>query len=118
MRTKQKVGDIIQKDDLLGLIADPFGERETELRASGAGLIIGRANLPVVNQGDALFHVATLSDEDFSGPTVDELEEEFDGDPLFAQVLGGLAEHLAELVLAQVGRRSLYYSASHSQVAG
>ena len=33
---------------------------ELDVCARSAGLIIGRTNLPVVNQGDALFHVAAF----------------------------------------------------------
>ena len=83
LRIHCKVGDTIRKNDLLGLVSDPFGERETEIRAVHGGLIIGRANLPVVNQGDALFHIATLSKKVEPGSTAEAIEEEFEGDPLF-----------------------------------
>jgi len=83
LRTKGKIGDFVRKGEILGIISDPFGERETELRAATDGLIIGRANLPVVNQGDALFHIAALSKADASDATLEAIGEEFVGDPLF-----------------------------------
>jgi uncharacterized protein len=83
LRSHCRTGDLVRKNDLLGVISDPFGEIETEIRAAHGGLVIGRANLPVVNQGDALFHIATLSRRADAGSTIEAIEEEFEGDPLF-----------------------------------
>lgn len=83
LRTKRKIGDMVARGDLLGLVSDPFGDRETEIVAKHAGLVIGRANLPVINQGDALFHVAVLPKSADSPATLEALEGEFEGDPLF-----------------------------------
>lgn len=58
LRTFKGVGEAIVAGDTLGIIADPFGETEEEVVASQSGVIIGRTNLPVINEGDALFHVA------------------------------------------------------------
>lgn len=83
MRATRKSGDVVEEGELLGVISDPFGERESEILATKGGLIIGRTNLPVVNEGDALFHVAQLPKVIPEGTTVEALEEEFQGDPLF-----------------------------------
>ncbi len=58
LRTLKAVGEAVVEGDILGLIADPFGETEVEITATQSGVIIGRTNLPVINEGDALFHVA------------------------------------------------------------
>ena len=58
LRALVALGAHVQKNDLLGMISDPFGESEFEVRAHINGVIIGRTNLPLVNEGDALFHVA------------------------------------------------------------
>ena len=57
-RTLVELGAYVEKDKLLGVISDPFGEVEYEIRAGFEGIIIGRNNLPLVNEGDALFHLA------------------------------------------------------------
>jgi hypothetical protein len=54
------VGAQVQPGDILGTIADPFGERETPVETPFAGIAIGRNNLPIVNEGDALFHLARV----------------------------------------------------------
>lgn len=58
LRTFKAVGEAVVEGDVLGVIADPFGETEVDITATQSGVIIGRTNLPVINEGDALFHVA------------------------------------------------------------
>jgi predicted deacylase len=61
LRTHKDIGETVLKGDLLGVISDPFGEVETEIIAEFDGLMIGRTHLPIVNEGDGLFHVARIS---------------------------------------------------------
>lgn len=83
LRALRSVGDVVAAGENVGLISDPFGERDSKVVAKAAGLIVGRTNLPVVNQGDALFHVALLPKVEAAGTAIDALEEEFVGDPMF-----------------------------------
>jgi hypothetical protein len=48
----------VRKGQVIGVIADPFGQQELEVQASAGGIIIGRTNLPLVNEGEGLFHIA------------------------------------------------------------
>jgi predicted deacylase len=57
---KKKLGSIIKKNDLLGIISDPLGNDNTEIRARKKGVIICQNLLPMVNRGDAIFNVATF----------------------------------------------------------
>ena len=82
LRTFRAEGEIVEKGDVLAAVSDPSGDVETELLAPGPGILIGRAVLPVVNEGDAVFHLAELSptaNED----TVDDLTAQLEADPLF-----------------------------------
>ncbi|MEO5339052.1 MAG: succinylglutamate desuccinylase/aspartoacylase family protein [Magnetococcus sp. MYC-9] len=58
LQTTRGLGDFVEAQAQLATIADPIGDTSLEVRASQPGLIIGRAELPVVNQGDALYHIA------------------------------------------------------------
>lgn len=60
LRINAALGARVQKGECLGVISDPFGEIETEVLASESGIIIGRSNLPLVIQGEAIFHIATF----------------------------------------------------------
>ncbi len=52
------LGAHVREGEALGFIADPFGEKEMTVEASTAGIVIGRNNLPLVHEGEALFHLA------------------------------------------------------------
>jgi len=58
LRTLMPLGAQINKGDLLGIVSDPFGESEEQLLAPKSGIIIGKSNLPLVHEGEALFHLA------------------------------------------------------------
>ena len=51
-------GDAVEPGTVLGAISDPFGMRGADLVAGERGIVIGRSNMPVVYEGDALFHIA------------------------------------------------------------
>lgn len=53
-------GAHVMKDDLLGMIVDPFGETEDRIISPVNGYIIGINNQPAVNQGDALIHLGVV----------------------------------------------------------
>jgi predicted deacylase len=50
-------GARIKKGEPLGTIGDPYGTKKSDVLASRDGYIIGHTNAPLVNQGDALFHI-------------------------------------------------------------
>src|SRR5262249_45557779 len=50
-------GDLVQKNQHVGTMTDPFGEFKEEIRAPHTGYVVGLNNIPVVHAGDALMHV-------------------------------------------------------------
>lgn len=57
-RTTKQAGQLVHKGEIIGFITEPYGDRSYALKAHYTGHIIGHSNLPVINQGDALFHIA------------------------------------------------------------
>mgnify|MGYP003632522215 CR=1 FL=1 len=53
-----KVGQEIKKGNILGSISGPFGYFERKIKARDSGFILCINESPIVNQGDAIFHVA------------------------------------------------------------
>jgi uncharacterized protein len=53
-------GDAVKAGQILAIISDIFGDEEQTVIAPSDGIIIGHATLPIVNQGDAILHVAEV----------------------------------------------------------
>lgn len=60
LRTLKKIGHRVTKDQVLGVISDPFGGNDVSVRASCTGIIIGAVTMPLLNKGDAVFHIASF----------------------------------------------------------
>lgn len=50
-------GERVKKNQVVGIISDPFGDFESKIKAPHDGHIIGINNYPVINQGDPLLHL-------------------------------------------------------------
>jgi len=59
-RSHVKPGDKIHRNQLLGVITDPFGELEIKVKSPKSGYIVGLSYSPVVSQGDALIHIGLV----------------------------------------------------------
>jgi predicted deacylase len=57
-RAQVKLGDYVEKGQNYGSVADPYGLQAVRLESPVSGYVIGLNHMPVVNQGDALLHVA------------------------------------------------------------
>ena len=84
LRAMVPLGGRVKKDTLLGIVADPFGEKEVEINSTFSGIVIGRTNLPLVNEGDALYHIARFEDIQEVEAKVDEFQEEHSPEPISA----------------------------------
>lgn len=69
-------GTVLQEGDRLGLITDPYGESEVEVLARADGIVIGHTTLPVVNEGDALFHIGRTEGTEAAADALDAFETE------------------------------------------
>jgi len=69
-------GDPVRKGDLLATVAGLLGEEPEAVISPIDGIIIGHATLPVVHQGDALFHIAEVSHPEQVGAQIDSIKEE------------------------------------------
>ncbi len=57
------LGDEVKQRQPLGFISDTFGDKPVQVRSPMAGIVIGHGQNPLVNQGDALVHVAQVAPE-------------------------------------------------------
>lgn len=83
MRAAHGLGDIVEKGAVIASVSGPLGEIEEDVRARYSGVIIGRTNLPIVNRGDALFHIARVDDLEDAETVIETRVQNADDDPLF-----------------------------------
>ncbi len=60
LRAYVPLGGLVDKGQLMGVVAGPLGDDEKEILAPFRGFIVGRNNLPLVHEGEAVFHLARL----------------------------------------------------------
>lgn len=64
VRNLKNLGDQVQKGAPLAEIGSPFGEVISIITANKSGIIIGKQNIPLVQEGEAMFHIAFFSESD------------------------------------------------------
>lgn len=85
LRARAKLGAAVREGDCLGIVADPLGLDETKVIADQPGVVIGRSELPLVNEGDALFHIAVFKAPRRVASVVEDFHARLD-DPLLDDV--------------------------------
>lgn len=76
LRTRATLGAHVQEDDSLGFVSNPAGDDEIEIKAPVSGVVIGRTHLPLVYEGDALFHLARVEGTQVVAETLDAFSPE------------------------------------------
>ncbi len=57
-----ELGQLVERGQILATVRDSVGRRLSQARANRSGLVIGLTRQPLVNQGDAIIHIAELLD--------------------------------------------------------
>jgi len=71
LRFLTPLGARVAKGQRLASIADPFGDDETPIPSPASGIVIGRVNLPLVTEGEALFR---FGQTDLAAETVERFQ--------------------------------------------
>lgn len=80
LRLTNPMGQRVHKGDVLGYISDPFGEIEVEVIAPVSGMVIGKSTLPLVHEGEAIYHIARFDKLDEAENVLETFQT--DNDPL------------------------------------
>ncbi|WP_421868299.1 succinylglutamate desuccinylase/aspartoacylase family protein [Motiliproteus sp.] len=81
-RSLVQLGERVSRNQIMGVVASPFGREEVEITSPYAGIIIGQNNIPLVNEGDALYHLARFDASTRAIERVEQITEEIDAVPL------------------------------------
>lgn len=81
LRSFKEAGEGVEDGTLLAIVSDPFGEQEIQIVSTGPAIVLGRATMPVVNEGDAIYHLAaSRADAD---ARMARLAADLEADPMF-----------------------------------
>lgn len=58
LRTAKRIGEAVSQGEVIGHVANPYDDSDVAVRSPRRGIVVGRTTLPIVNMGDALFHIA------------------------------------------------------------
>jgi predicted deacylase len=66
LRTIKALGDTVIKDEIIAYIDEPLGDKSFEIYSPFDGIIIGKSEIPLIQEGDAVFHVAKFKNLDLA----------------------------------------------------
>lgn len=76
LRTVKGLGATVQNGDIIAYLDDPIVDESHEIRATFGGVVIGRSEIPLVQEGDAIFHIARFEDLNKAEATVNSFHEQ------------------------------------------
>ncbi len=73
---RKRLGDHVRAGDVLADICNPTGNEEVKLEAPKDGVIIGKQNIPLVQEGDAMFHIADFETPNQVADNIEQLQDD------------------------------------------
>jgi uncharacterized protein len=73
----KQLGDYVEKGELLANIKDPYGETIEKVVSSVEGIIIGKQNIPLIHEGEAMYHIAYFKQPDGVVENIEILQDNF-----------------------------------------
>ncbi len=78
IRSLVSLGAHVSAGDTLAYITDPFGEHEETIASPVTGIVIGRTRLPLVHEGEAIFHIAKFAQAAEAAESIEVFQDAFD----------------------------------------
>ena len=72
---KAQLGDHVEKGDVLAIISNTFGEQLDTMLSPSTGVVIGKQNIPLVQEGEAVYHIAYFKAPDQVAEHVELLQD-------------------------------------------
>jgi predicted deacylase len=81
LRSLVATGAKVEAGEVLAYINDPLGENSQPVISPQSGIIVGKTNLPLVFEGEAVFHIAGYKYVDRMSDRIEAYHEELDPSP-------------------------------------
>lgn len=76
IRTVKKLGDIVKENEIIAYVDEPLDDETFEIKASFDGVIIGKSEIPLIQEGDAVFHIAKLKNLEIAEDKIEYFHED------------------------------------------
>lgn len=76
LRTIKALGDTVVTDEVIAYIDEPLGDESFEIRSPFDGIIIGKSEIPLIQEGDAVFHIANFKNLDLADDKIEYFAED------------------------------------------
>ena len=73
LNNEVELGAHVKQGQLLGTINDPMGDFETRITSPVNGIVVGATTIPLVHQGEALYHIASFRKVSSVAQKIDDL---------------------------------------------
>ncbi|MFW8589361.1 succinylglutamate desuccinylase/aspartoacylase family protein [Glaciecola sp. 2405UD65-10] len=71
-----QLGDHVEKGQVLATISDPFGDILDKVLSPQEGVVIGKQNIPLAQEGEALYHIAYFRKPDSVAEHVEQVQDD------------------------------------------
>ena len=76
IRTIKALGETVKEDEVIAYIDDPFEDEAYEIKSLFDGIIIGKSEIPLVQEGDAVFHIAKFKNLEMAENKIEYFNED------------------------------------------
>ena len=75
LRTIKALGDTVETNEVIAFIDEPLGDETFQITSPFDGVIIGKSEIPLVQEGDAVFHIAQFANLEMAGDKIEHFNE-------------------------------------------
>jgi predicted deacylase len=75
IRTVKALGDTVKQNEIIAYIDDPFEDVTSQIESPYDGIIIGKSEIPLVQEGDAVFHIAKFRNLEYAEENIEYLSD-------------------------------------------
>lgn len=75
---KKELGDRVEEGDVLAEIKKPLGDVTSQILSHADGIIIGKQNIPLVQEGEAVYHIAYFTKPRKVEASIENMQDTFE----------------------------------------
>lgn len=76
LRTIKALGDTVEENEIIAYIDEPLDSASFEILSPFDGVIIGKSEIPLVQEGDAIFHIANFNNLEIAENKIEHFNED------------------------------------------